>query len=265
MNGSQAPLTQDSKNKNNKFLFDLNNFDQPEVEEIIVDEEEIDVEPPPPTFSEDDLEASKAVAHATGRNEGMLEEREKREQFISDTLKTIAENFSSLFAAEIYRERQFEEESLKLAIEIIDLLAPSLNDRLGEEALKDSLKHVLKSQAEQSEIKIAIHPETASEIDAVIESIWPDKDSAPRYKVVADSGLEKGACRLSWEDGGMIREPKKIANDIKTAIEALLVEQVLSKPNSPLTTGKNNAIKNQQPSESASNIEETDQNGDKDA
>lgn len=257
---SQKPLT-----KNNKFLFDLNNFDLPQEEEIIIEEEEIEVEPPPPTFSEDELEASKAVAHASGRNEGILEERGKREQFIAYTLNKISENFSSLFAAEIYRERQYEEESLKLALEIVDLLAPSLNDRLGEEALKNSLKDVLSSQSEQSEIRIEVHPETAAEIDAVIETIWPDKESAPRYKVVADSTLEKGACQLSWKDGGMVREPKKMANDIKTAIEALLVEQVMSKTNSPLTDSKNNAIKNQQPSESAPEIVETDQNGDENA
>ncbi|HPF77985.1 MAG TPA: FliH/SctL family protein [Alphaproteobacteria bacterium] len=249
-------------NKSKKFLFDLNNFDQPEEEEIVIEEEEIEVEPPPPTFSEDELEASKAIAHAAGRNEGILEERGKREQFIANVLKQISENFSSLFAAEMYRERQYEEESLRLALEIIELLAPSLTQRLGEEALKHSLKEVLKTQSEQSEIRIEVHPETASEIDAVIATIWPDKDSAPRYKVVADSELEKGACHLSWKDGGMVRNPKKIANDIKTAIESLLVEQVMSKTNSPLTNIENNAINNKQSGESVPETSDMDQNGD---
>lgn len=250
-------------NNSNKFLFDLNNFDQPEEEEVIVEEiEEVDVEPPPPTFSEDELEAAKAVAHASGRNEGLLEERERREQFISDTLQKISESFSTLFAAEIYRERQYEEESLKLGLEIIKLLAPSLTDRLGQEALKNSLQKVLKAQSGQSEIRIEVHPESASEIDAVIETIWPDEDTAPKYKVVADSNLEQGACHLSWKDGGMIRNPQKIANDIKTTIEGLLVEQVMSKAKSPLTDDENNAIKNQQLPESASKTTDVEENGD---
>jgi len=249
-------------NNSNKFLFDLNNFDQPEEEEVIIEEEEIDVEPPPPTFSEDDLEAAKAVAHASGRNEGLLEERGNREQFVADTLQTISENFSTLFAAELYRERQYEEESLKLGLEIIGLLAPSLTDRLGQEALKASLQKVLKAQSGQSEIRVEVHPESASEIDAVIEAVWPDKDTAPKYKILADSNLEKGACKLSWKDGGMIRDPQKIANDIKTVIEGLLVEQVMSKTNSPLTDDENNAIKNQQLPESAPEITDVEENGD---
>ena len=259
MNKDPDEQNQQKLNKSNKFLFDLHNFDVHEVEEVeeeIV--EEIEVEPPPPTFSEDELEAAKAVAHSRGHDEGVQEERARREQYIADTLNKVSEHFSTLFAAEIYREKQYEEESLRLALEIISLLAPSLNNRLGEEALKASLKEVLKSQSEQSEIRIELHPETVTDIDALIEKIWPDKDNAPRYKVVADSNLEKGACSLSWKDGGMIRDPKKTANDIKTAIESLLVEQVMAKTNSPLTEDENNAIKNQQASESFSSTEDTD-------
>lgn len=233
----------------NKFLFDLNNFDAPEQEDVI--EEIEDIEPPPPTFSEEELETAKAVAHAAGRNEGLLEERNRREQLVADNLKKIADSFSTLFATETYRERQYEEEALRLALEIIEMVAPSLNNRLGQEALKKTLQNVLKSQSEQSEIIVEVHPESASDIDALIESIWPDKDNAPRYKVLADSELEKGACTLSWKDGGMVRNPSKMTNDIKTAIESLLVEQVMSSDNSSLTAEENNAIKNQQQEDSA--------------
>ena len=234
----------------NKFLFDLNNFDAPE-EEAIIEEEIENIEPPPPTFSEEELETAKAVAHAAGRNEGLLEERGRREQLVADNLKKIADNFSTLFANEIYREKQYEEEALKLAIQIIEIVAPSLNNRLGQEALRQALQDVLKSQSEQSEILVEVHPESAADIDSLIESIWPDKDNAPRYKVLADSELEKGACSLSWKDGGMVRDPSKMTNDIKTAIESLLVEQVMSSDNSSLTGEENNAIKNQQQEDSA--------------
>lgn len=235
-------------NKPNKFLFDLNNFDAPEEEEEII--EEIEAEPPPPTFSEDELATAKAMAHATGRTEGIQEEKESREQFVTDVLKTISDDFSTLFAAETYRERQYEEESLRLSLEVLDLLAPSLKTRLGEEALKNALKEILTKQSDQSEIRVEVHPDTANDIDKLIESIWADPDNAPRYKVVADNTLEKGACTLSWKDGGMIRKPDQTANDIKTAIEALLVEQVMSKGNSALTEDINNGIKNQQHAES---------------
>ncbi len=239
-------------NNTNKFLFDLNNFDVPEEEEVII-EEEIEVEPPPPTFTEDDLEAAKAVAHATGRNEGIQDEKNQRDQKISDTLVAISQNFSNLFAAEIYREKQYEEESLKLALQIIALLAPSLQTRLGHEALRNALSEVLKSQSGQSEIKVEVHPDMTSDVDRLIEDIWPDKESAPRYKILADNSLEIGACALSWKDGGMVRTPENTAQAIKKAIEALLVEQVMSKDNSLLTKSQNNGINKEGSPDSSKN------------
>ncbi|MCI5060233.1 MAG: hypothetical protein MRY79_04085 [Alphaproteobacteria bacterium] len=227
-----------------KFLFDLNNFDEPDTPEVEEEEEvEEDLPPPPPTFSEEELDAAKTVSFETGRRKGVQEEKESREQYVTDILKNIAENFSTLFANEIYRERQYEEESLKLALEILSLVAPSLQNRLGKEALRDALLKVLQNQSGQSEIRIEVHPDTASDIDALIAQIWPDPEDAPRYKVVADSTLDSGACALSWQDGGMIRDPNQSVNDIKEIIEQLLVEQVMSKSNSDLTPGSNNAIK----------------------
>lgn len=241
-------LNADNSNKASKFLFNINNFDLLNKQEKEIDD--IDIEPPPPTFSEDDLEASKAVAHSQGRLEGIFEEKSKREQHIAEYLQKIGEEFSNIFAAEIYRERQYEEEALKLAIEIVALLAPSLNTRLGEEALKSVLQDVLKRQSEQSEIRVDVAPDSATEIGKFIDTLWPDKDSAPRYKIVADSKMENGACQLSWKDGGMIRNPQKTAAQIKEVIEQLLVGQVMSKGNSNLTQDENNVIKEEVNSDS---------------
>lgn len=237
-------------NNTNKFLFDRNNFDAPDVEEEEEIIEDTYIPPPEPTFSEDDLEAVKAVAHATGMREGMQEEKAQRDQQIADTLKAISDNFSNLFAAEIFRERQYEEESLKLALQVIEMLAPSLQTRLGEEALKSVIQDVLKAQSDQTEIKVEVHPDSASDIDKAIDDIWPDKESAPRYKVLANSDVNVGACEISWRDGGMTRTPEKTANDIKSAIEALLVEQVMSKDKSALTPSQNNDINKEQSSDS---------------
>ena len=68
--------------------------------------------------------------------------------------------------------------------------------------------------------------------------------------MVANSEIEKGACEIHWQDGGMIRDPDKTAKDIKQALEALLVEQVIAKTKSPLTSDENNAINNEQTSDS---------------
>jgi flagellar assembly protein FliH len=240
--------TQNNKlTKNNKFLFDLNDFNTPDeaMEEETIIEEEVFVEPPPPTFSEDDLEAAKTIAHASGRMEGMNEEKEKRDQKIVDLLEEIKTNFSSLHASETYREKQYEEESLRLALGVIHKLAPSLQSKLGKEALQSALENTLTSQTGHTEIRVEVHPDMASDIDALIEGIWPDEDDAPNYKIVADSTLTSGSCALSWKDGGMVRDHEKIANDITAAIESLLVDDTPTKDAQTVKDTATHAIKNQ--------------------
>jgi len=210
-------------NNKNKFLFDLNNFDTPEEEEeIIIEEELVEVEPPVPTFSEDEMEAAKIMAQSHGRSEGMREERAKREQHLSENLQKIAENFDNIFAAELYREKQYEEESVKLGLAILDQLAPSLNERFGKEELQTLLKDVLLGQSDQTEIRVEVHPDYASDIDQFIEDLWAGYDNTPRCKVVANSEIELGGCELTWKDGGLVRDTQKMATDIKEALENLL-------------------------------------------
>ena len=238
-------------NKGNKFLFDLNKFDEPheEVEEDIM-EEEI-AAPPPPTFSEEELEAAKIMARAAGRKEGITEERSKREQTVSETLHGIAAQLETLFAAERYREKQYEDESVKLALEIIDQIAPTLIERFGQTELKKVLESSMEKQSGQSEIRIEIHPDHTADIDRFLEDLWHDEDHAPRYKVVANSALSVGACDIRWKDGGLVRNPQKNVQIMKERLESLLNNRVLenmpvkqsNKTAQGVTPAQNNAIK----------------------
>lgn len=210
--------------QNNKFLFNLNNFDAPEeaVEEII--EEEIEQEPPPPTFSEDDLEAAKAIAHAGGVREGIAEEKARREQKTSELLEKIADNFSSLFAAEQYREKQYEEESVRLAIETLNIALPALASKIESETLQSVIKQNLQKQAEQSEIIIELNPDDTADIEKMLGVLWKDNDNAPRCKIIENEDIAVGGCSLSWADGGLIRDPAKTAETIRDELQSLLTK-----------------------------------------
>ena len=194
------------------------------------------------------------MAHEKGRHEGALEERQNRDEKIKDILENISQNFSSLFAAEIYRERQYEEESLQLALAVLDELAPPLQKHLGKKTLETIIADTLKSHSKTSEICIEVAPENTEDISQALESIWADKEEAPRYKVIGKDELSSGACHILWQDGGMIRNPQKTASQIKKQIESLLQDAISSRKeekteentNSELTEEENNAIKEEE-------------------
>lgn len=241
-------------NSSHKFLFDLNKFDSDAPKEEAIVEEEVFVDPPAPTFTEDDLEAAKAIAHNQGKAEGQRQEHAKREQYLADNLKKIGESFEALFAAELYREKQYEEESIRLSLKILEQLAPTLSTYFGQETLKQKIKETLETQADQSEIRIEVHPDYASDIDQFIEDIWSNNDNAPRCKVVANSDIELGGCVLSWKDGGMVRRPSELAEKIKTVLKSFL-ENDVSSPAPHSKPQKNDGGKTNIPRKDGTNVQ----------
>lgn len=223
-----------------KFLFDVHNFDAPEEPEEIIEEIVEDLPPPPPTFSESELEAAQAVSFSKGKQEGLSEERESRGQFVAGVLDQINNSFTTLFANEIYREKTYEQEAIKLALEVINIMAPTLQERLGNDAMIQKIKETITLQSKQSEIVLEIPKGTAVEIDEAIQKIWPDPDNSPKYRILESDALPAGQCQLSWKDGGMVRNHAQTVEKMK-----LELEELLAQTDDGIPTPPNNDIKNQ--------------------
>ena len=202
-------------------MFNINIFDEPD-EDSIEEADLVDLPPPPPTFSEEELEAAKAVAFEEGRKEGQTEQMESREQFVAARLEAIAQHFSHLFAAETIRENIFEKESLRLTLAALDLLFPLMNERLGHAEVTEIIKKTLQDHRKTKEITIRVPPGLRGEIDALITRIRKDEQDEALWRVIEDETLKPGDCLLEWSDGGAVRDSVKTARAIREKIEALL-------------------------------------------
>ncbi|PZQ44557.1 MAG: flagellar protein FlbE [Micavibrio aeruginosavorus] len=206
-------------NQDRKFFFDKNIFDAPPKNEEEVVE---DLPPPPPTFSEEELSAAKDIAFEQGRQLGQKEQIESREQFVAQSLEKIAENFSRLFAAETMRENIFEKEALRLGVMIVDLLFPSLNERVGHgEALK-AIEKTLAEHRKTKEIKICVPAGLKGEVETLISRLRASEHEEVLWRVIEDPALSPGDCTMEWGDGGAVRDSVRTARDIRSHLEALL-------------------------------------------
>jgi flagellar assembly protein FliH len=204
-----------------KFLFDVNVFDSPPKEEI-----NEDLPPPPPTFSEEDIATAKDIAFEKGRQQGQKEQVESREQFVAQTLATIAENFSKLFAAETVRESIFEKEALKIAIASLDVLFPSLNEKIGREEVLKVVEKTLSDHRKTKEISISIPTGMKGEVETLITRIRANEHDEVLWRVTEDPNLAQGDCDLEWSDGGAVRDSGRAARDIRRNLEGLLGHSV---------------------------------------
>lgn len=203
--------------KDNKFFFDRNIFDAPQKEEIVED-----LPPPPPVYSEDELAAAKDVAFEQGRQQGQREQLESRDQFVAQTLAKIADGFSHLFAAETVRESVFEKESVKLGVMIVDLLFPTLNEKIGTEEVRRVIEKTLIDHRKTKEITIRVAPGMKGEIETLIVRIRAGEHDEVLWRVTEDTLLSQGDCALEWTDGGAVRNSLRAARDIRLTLEKML-------------------------------------------
>ena len=120
---------------NNKFLFNLNNFDEPD--------DQAPEEDQAPSYTEEELEAAKEAAYNQGKQAGVQEEKESREQQVAQLLGQITQTFQTLITAEGYREQRYEEESLRLLYSALRNLFPALNKRLGTKEIEDMIERIV--------------------------------------------------------------------------------------------------------------------------
>lgn len=220
-------------NQGRKFLFDSNNFDLPETEP----EPEVYVEPDP-LFSLDDLGHAKDDAFARGRATGLEEARVSREQYLASQTNIIAQELKFLLGAEEYRAAVYEREVIALAETIFKTLLPAFTEREGMEEVKSVISKVLANQPEQSSIVIELPESDAKEIEAFFESREIDKN---RISFKSSPDLGRGSCRMSWKDGGALRDHSAIATEILKTLA----------PNLPLTPADNAQIPDQSAEEPA--------------
>lgn len=208
---------QDTLPKARRFFFDQNNFN-----DDFVPEPEI---PPPPVFSEQELEAARKEAYQQGKNDGLAEAAASREKKIADLLQKVTQNFSMLFAAEQERARQYEAEAVYLGRAIFNRLFPALNERYGLEEVQKAISLVLEKQRSREEIIIDVPSDYVDPIQKLVDRAAVAGAMAGVCRVREDKALRPGDCRLRWNDGGASRDPAALAAEIERIIEHILADR----------------------------------------
>lgn len=210
-----------------KFMFDRHIFDEPDVEE------EEDLPPPPPTFSEEELEAARAMAYDKGRRDGLAEEKESQNTRAANLLETIVKSLPQIFAAESLREKTYEREAVALALAAFRTVFPFLESRHGLSEAESVIRAVLEDVEGRSEIAVDLHPDSVESIELHLKTV-AERLEHVRITVRPDERLKPGDCRLSWKDGGAVRDSQALAEEIACRIEESLAGKPVTRHNEGL-------------------------------
>jgi flagellar assembly protein FliH len=200
--------------KAKKFLFDVNNFDAPEIEE--------DLPPPPPMFSEDELAKAKAASFEQGRGAGRSESDASREKYVAGVMDKVSAKLDELLNAEEARADAFESEVVALTMSIFQKLFPGMNARNGLSEVERVIGSVLETQTEQPEIILEVRPDDVAEVKSYIDNTGRGVRSKGTCLVQPNNALGEGECRMHWNDGGAIRDVTGLTAQIAARLNEML-------------------------------------------
>lgn len=203
---------------NEKFLFNLHNFDDEDQgkEELIEDTQE-DLPPPPPVFTEEELEAAKKQAYEEGYQKAQDDSRVSREQMIKASIQTLVGDVQVLLAAEQEREKRFEIEAVYLAQEIFTKLFPGYAASHGFGETANALEHAVQM----------LHPDTNSRIEILaasddfqaIEAYFKEHAEGVHIDIKASPALASGQCEIRWVEGGFMYDSRQLATEVGRVLE----------------------------------------------
>lgn len=210
-----------------KFLFDVHNFDEP-------DKPDVEEAPPPPVFSEDELNAARRESHMQGKKDGHAEAQASFEKQVMDMLGNIREQFKILFDEEDRRNRLFEKESVQLACTMFMKAFPSLNERHGMDEVRAVIEKVLETAREQPEILIEVPAPYVEIIQKHIDTLLHVDG---RHCIVrGNDNLPAGHCRMAWTNGNAARNAAHIASQIQAQVEQVLADKAILTDNNESAT-----------------------------
>lgn len=217
------------QSKAERFLFDTS-FDEKKAEDVldlqpddlIEEEEGFEAVAPPPTFTEEELEAARQAAHAQGKEEGYAAAQQAIEAEALATLNNLASSIPELF-------RQYEEsienmliDSGEIAALAVRKIAPELAKRNGTEEITALVRQTLQSLLDEPRVVIRLPADLLEQLRERLEKAARQSGFEGQLVLLPGENLEGHDCRLEWASGGAERMTTQIWQQIEDVFDRYL-------------------------------------------
>ena len=213
------------------FTFDRS-FDEAEIERAreaaIVEEKqreeeerlaELERNPPPPTYSVEELEAARAAAFEEGRQQGIQETQESLDAQILAAMQTITGQLAVLHDRQALANETISSQMARIAGDIIERLLPEYVKRHGDDEILALVRECLEPLEDAGRVMIHV-PEDGKEVMVEkLQQAAQESGFEGRLLVKGDPVLGPSDVRIDWGQGGTERNMDEIWQSINEAID----------------------------------------------
>ena len=180
-------------------------------------------EPPPPTFSEEELAAARQAGFLEGRNTGISEAQASLERRATDALDQVSRAIAQLDRA----QREGVVEMMRGALEVTHTITrkvlPEFVRRHGSDEIQALVRQVLETLIEEPRVVIRVPEDLVEALKPRIAQAGKATSFEGQLVVFGEPALGDGDCRVEWSSGGAERLIQQSFEQIAAVVGRALV------------------------------------------
>jgi flagellar assembly protein FliH len=174
--------------------------------------------PPPPTFSEFELDEARRIAFAEGHDAGVAEAAEVTERRQAEALTALATGFATVQAAQKDGIESVRHDAAQLALSIVKKMLPAMTQRYGVDEIAGVIHECLMQIDDAQRLTVRAHPDLLEGVRAEAARVAEEAEFEGKIIYTADPKLALGDCRVEWGNGGGDRDHAQLWSEIETIV-----------------------------------------------
>ncbi|RAU22763.1 flagellar assembly protein FliH [Paramagnetospirillum kuznetsovii] len=211
-----------------KYMFDLD-FGPPSTRakaaETAMPEQDDEAEPeapPPPTFTEEDLQVVREAAYEEGHGAGIAEATASAEAQLAEAMTRLTGAVEGLRDAQEHSADEAQRVAARVAMAVLKKVLPAACEEHAFEEVVRTVQECFGQVLDEPRIIVRTDAELVDPVRERLETVAVMHGFEGRVVVQADPRLERGDCRVEWADGGAERDQARLIADIEAAVERSL-------------------------------------------
>jgi len=214
-----------------KYFFDNNDFD----EDAIRRKREALRKP---TFSQEEMEASRQTGFAQGREEGQRETMASLEAQLRELLQQISHTAIVFLDNETERLATFIDQSSVMTAQILVRTMPVLLKVMAVEQIEGFIRETLKAHVKKGRLTIYVSPQYEQAVKDRLKTLPENTPHLADWDIASSPDLSAYQSRVEWSGGGAEWNPENVANVALQTIfdhlpDDLKVQVTLGQPTQP--------------------------------
>lgn len=172
-----------------------------------------------PGYSQEELDAAVKAAEEKGFEKGFNAASTDNQKLQQSVLEELSSRVMTLVAGQDEARRQDEQSALKLAVELVRKLLPSLEADVAKAEIEAFLSDNFAQFRREKSLSFSFHPDMAALVAPLLSKLAEKNDFEGKIAVHKDINLGLSDCRVEWRNGGVERSTEQVLHNVEELLD----------------------------------------------